>query len=414
MAKKYTYVGIFLTVFGMIGSLYSMTFDNRFIPWYPRPFFKTLSHRSNLQANGFFLTANSAYGDEVKEKIGIPEIYGKFNQKVLGQALVLAGLPNPLRPVWQLVNKIEWNVLGKIQGQGLALQGECAITERLSLGGSGNFLHLSSNQQFVIPNETKRSLGLTAADEQELDRERREMLQSLGLDQSRWATSSITDTELYLRYGWAGEYILKSRKADLSFVLGAFFPTGVKRDINNQSSIPFSGDGLMGVVWGADFTLELKEDWWFNLMAKFLNRFSKIQEQRLSVDGEPIIFGATTGRVEVNPGFTGIISPTARLEDIQEGVGLQFQYVYAFHRGDVWTDMRENKMIPVKLSQIYTMSEWRSEYLLFSAFFDHSRVRPDKKLRPVFDVSMDIPLKIFGPKDAAKTWKFSFGVAFRF
>lgn len=60
------------------------------------------------------------------------------------------------------------------------------------------------------------------------------------------------------------------------------------------------------------------------------------------------------------------------------------------------------------------MTSWRDEYLLFNAFFDYGRVRPGKKYRPIFDFAMDIPVKVFGPKDVARTWKFSLGVAFHF
>ncbi len=403
-----------LVAFISINSLYSVSFDNRFLPWNPRPVFRGVEKRAWLRTEGFFITGDSAYGDESIKKKGIPELYGKFDQKVLGRSLIIVGLPNPLRPAWQLADSIKWNTQSKIQGQGLALETEFAVNKILSLGMSGNFLHLTSNLNFILPTETKRDLGLSAADELELDANRRSMLTSLGLSENRWSQSGLTDIEIYGRCGWTGEYVLKSRKADFGISSGILFPTSPARDEDNCASIPFDGNKHFGFLMGADFSLELKEDWWFALLVRMNKRLEKTQNKRISVLGEPVIFGATTGNMEVSSGLTVVISPTVRFEDLQDGFGAQLQYLYGFRGGDVWQDVRLDKTIPITYSQMYEQSKWKTEYLLFNIFYDMTPSVKEKSIQPIITFSWDIPVKILKPKNVSKTQRISLGFTLNF
>ena len=397
-----------------ISFLCSASFDNRFLPWNPRTVFRGIEKRSFVKAEGFFLTADSAYGDDSIKKKGIPEVYGKFDQKVLGQALVAVGLTNPLRPAWQLANNIKWNTHSKTQGQGLSLATEFAFNKIFSLGISGNFIHVTSNINFILPSDTKRDLMLLPADEVELDAQRRSMLTSLGLDKSRWSKSGLSDLKIYGRCGWAGEYILKSRKADFGISSGILFPTSPLRDVNNCASFPLDGNGHYGFIMGADFSLELKEDWFVDCLVQMNKRFEKTQNYRIPVLGEPMIFGATTGDMQVSPGLTVVISPTVRFEDLQDGFGAQLQYLYGFHGGDVWQDVRANKTIPIQYAQMYDVSKWKTEYLLFSVFYDMSRSSREKSICPVINFSWDIPAKILKPKNVSKTQRIALGFSLNF
>ncbi len=395
-------------------ALYSMSFDNRFLPLNPRCDFKDIVKRSHVKAEGFFITADSAYGDVVTPKKGIPELYGKFDQKVLGQALAVVGLPNPLRPAWQLADNIKWNTQSKIQGQGLFLKGEYAVNKIFALGVEGSFLHITSNLNFIIPADIKRDLALTGSDEVELDADRRSMLTSLGLDKNRWSKSSLSDVHFYGRCNWTGEYVLKSRKADFGVQAGLVLPSGALRDINNAASIPVAGDGHYGFIIGSDFSLELKEDWWFNIQFQMNKRLEKTYEQRIPVFGEPLIFGATKGNILISPGLTIVVSPAVRFEDIQNGFGLQLQYLYGFHGGDVWTDVRDNKTVPIQYSQLYDISKWRTEYLNFALFYDTTRSVKEKAVQPIITFSWDIPVKILKPKNVTKAQRIAIGFALNF
>jgi len=408
------FLRVILTLFVCSGTLFSAGFDNRFLPWYPRVAPRTVSKRSFARVDSFFLTGNSAYGDASTERKGIPELWGTFDLRLLALASETVGNANRLRPAWQDVIDINWNVYGKVQGQGITFAGEYSLTDHLSFGGSTTFLHVTSNQKFVLPRATATSLLLTASDELEIDEDRRQTLKDLGFADAKWAESSLADSEFYIRYGWMQEYRVKCRQAGFGLVLGALLPSSKQRDMTNPAAIPFGGQHMSGIYCGADAIFEVKEDIWFNLMVKLSKRFSKIQKRRLPVKGEPEIFGATTGNVKIDPGETILFSPALGFDNIREGLGLQMQYVFATHAGDVWTDKRADTAITLALSKVNKLSKWKSEYVLFNVSYDLGKVSDEQKVRPLINFFADFPIKLLKRRDVAKTQRVGLSVEFRF
>lgn len=386
-----------------INPLLSNYFDNRFIPFHPHSPLQTVQKRSHFGAQIFFLTANSARGDASKEKKGIPEILGSFDQRVLTDASVAAGNANRLRPAWQIATDIKWDVHGKIQGQGFSLFSEYTFGNHITFGGSTAYLHISSNQKFVLPKDTVRSLSLTPSDEQELDQNRRDTLTDLGFTQGKWSKSGMADSELHIRYGWAKEYRLKCRQVLGGVTLGALIPTAAKRDQTNSAAIPFGANHMSGFHCAADASFEIKEDMWASFLVDISKRFKKTQTRRIPLKGESELFGATSGRVKVDPGVTVTFAPQFTYTDIQNGFGASLQYAYTFHARDVWQDKRTITTLPIDISKISDLSRWKSEYLLFNVFYDVSRVSPTHKIAPTISLTWDIPVSMFSSLDYVKT-----------
>lgn len=392
----------------------AMVADNRYFPWYGQPYARTVEKRSNLQSELFFITGDDAYGDSSKEKKGIPELWGTYDQKLLSEAIIEIGLTTPLLAQWQFQRKIEWTVQQKIEAQGLSFRGEWALMNRLSVGASGGLMRANCNQTFKIPHVTKKDLSLTPSQEEELDRERRAMNDLIGLTGTQWKKTGLLDTVIYFRWGGTWDYFLKSRQVDAGVTGGVYIPSSEARDINNAASIPFGGNNTAGLFVGGDFALELKEDWTFGMAMHLSNRFKKTQKRRLPVKKENHLFGATTGNVEVDEGVTFVWNPYFKFGDLQDGLGVHLGYTLAVHAGDVWTDKREDKTITVDLNNIYKLSRWDAEYLSLHVFYDSGKVTKTDKIRPIITFNWDVPIKVFAAKDVSKTHKIALGIAFTF
>ncbi len=63
------------------------------------------------------LTSRRAFGVSDLEEIGIPELYGKYDEAAVAQGLVAIGQPNPLRTGLRGF-ELPWTMDGKLQGRG--------------------------------------------------------------------------------------------------------------------------------------------------------------------------------------------------------------------------------------------------------------------------------------------------------
>ena len=385
-------------------TLYSTCYDNRIFPWIPSAPLRTVEQHSFLKTEAFFMTADSAHGTGSKEKKGIPEIYGDFDLRALAQASELVGNTNHLRPLWQSQIDLLWNVLGDIESQGIHFSGEKCF-KNLSFGFSGAIMHASSNQKFVLPKDIVRRLALTSADQQEMDQDRRTILQDLGFKTGQWATTTLSDVELFVRYGASADYKLKSRQASGGLTFSLFLPAMQSYDYDYPAAVPFGVDSMKGMAVTGDVALELKEDLWFSCLASLSQRFGTVQTRRIPVKDEPVIFGATKGDVYINPGITWMLSPAITIKKLQGPIGVQVQYLYSGHAGDVWGDRRADKSIAVTLPNIYKKhSAWKSEYLRCSVFCDNTLFE-QAKINPVVAFTLNLPLKFIKPENMVRTYR---------
>ena len=388
--------------------------DNRFLPLF-RPMFKrSCQRRSAGGSNVFFLIANQSLGNDGKE-IGLPEVNGKYDLLKVAKSLEIIGKPNPLSTQFRIASKLELDLEGKLEGQGAWLGYECNFFNNFALGFSFYVMHLSTRENFVIPDSLRQDLKLNRGSEIILEKELRETNNLLGLNTFQFNKTGVSDLDLYLRFGVVRDYFYKFRKIDFGIDIGCLFPSGMATDINNPISIPFGGDGHFGFYGLMDLTLELKEDLSVGFWFEILQRLKKTQIKRMPVNNEPLQFGPIIGPACVNPGVTIGFSPFVSLDDIRDGFGFKVKYSLIFHGEDDWTDKRKDRTIATDLGSIVELSEWSSEYFTFTLLYDFAKgATKPRKFAPIVYLEWDRPSSIFKGEQFAKTNRVSFGFEFSF
>ncbi len=415
MSKRITLALLVICAFYSTSSI-AAVYDNRFFPFYDYIFPRTKRKPSWFNMSTYFITGDEAEGESCK--IGIPELCGTFDQKKLGEAMENAGLPNPLRPDFQLLSEIPWDLCGKITGQGIGFEGEQAITCRLSAGLSFWYLHTSSNVEFVLSPKLARQLGFLDGKEGdlfELDRELREMLREIGLEGGQWSKSGVTDIDFYLRYGDIWDYIWKFRSVAAGIKVGVLGPSGAERTICNPASIPFSGNKHAGFYGEVDFQLELKEDIYFGGLVRVTGRKSECESVRFVTDCETPLFGVIQATASVDPGVGVAGSLYATIEGIRDGLGLQARYTIAYHGKDrycnieVCEDLDVQEVSAASIFLLEECSTFITEYFSLNLFYDFGTTEEDCLVDAKFFFAWDIPIEAFGAKNFVRTNRVALG-----
>jgi hypothetical protein len=409
------FVGTFILLGFITQEALSLVEDNRFLPLYPRNYSRTWCFPSAKFFDAFGMIGSEAFDQEDDEKdIGVYEIFGVFNENTLANAVVAIGLPDPFDQFMSLQKfrgqDLIWNMDGKIQSQGFAFQWDQHVWRYFWLGGSCFLMHLYARNDFELNPKTIKDLVISIDDQIRLDDLRRLMNVQLGLLPPVFNKTGFSDLDLYFRIGNIWEYLYKFRRVDAGIKFGTMVPTGVVRNVRNTASIPFGGDGHWGVYTSADFELELKEDWKVGAHARVNKRFAKTKEERMPVVGEQQLFGAVQGLARINPGFTFIFAPYARLENIREGFGLQAGYTIAHHMKDSWKDARVVQSPVVNLEENEKKSNWTAEYVTIDAFYDCARLFSPCRYSLIVSFKWDVPLRLFAAKGAVKTNRVMLGI----
>lgn len=391
--------------------LFSMVFDNRFIPLLERPRLRPEGLSSSFAIDYFVATASKALNDDEKE-IGIPELESRFDLNEFAEAVEKTGKPNPLRSDFQ-GGEIPYIVDGRIQAQAFSFFYHQKLSRYFSTGASWLFMRVNTRQQFKL-NVVKTNLFLGPGDEQELEETRRQTFNEVGLIQNHTAQLGFGDIDLYLRFGRMWDYQVKSRRVDAGLRLGVLIPSGLSRELSSPASIPFGGDGHWGFYVSADVLLELREDIKAGMFFRVSKRFPKTRMQRISVNGEPSIFGALVDELCVDPGPTVLFSPFFALEDLRKGFGISIHYTLTSHQEDSIKDRRKDKTIPIVLSQMRKASEWGSDYFTINVFYDFGKAKMQRSFDPVLSLRWDVPSMLFITNRVPKTHKISLGVEFAF
>ena len=387
----------------------AMVYDNQFIPLLRRTRIDVGGCTSLFAIDLFACTASSAYG-ATEEQVGLPSIFGIFDQGELGQSMDAAGLFNPMRTDWQNF-KVLWDLNGKLQTQGIFFTLHKDITDWISFGASWMFMRANSRHGF---NLGKNDLELGRADRLQLDENRREMFDVLGLQENSSAQVGFGDVDLYLRVGHVWDYALKFRMIDAGATLGMLIPSGLRHEPNKPTSIPFGGNGHWGMYGALDGLFELKEDMKAGLYLRFSKRFPKTQNERMPAGCEPIIFGALCGPAHVNPGFTFVFNPFFVLENVRAGLGLGIYYNLTAHFKDSWQDRRFNPSVPARLDGALNFTNWRAEYITLNAFYDFGKVRMFREFDPILTFNWDVPVRFLAAQNVFKTYRIALGVQFAF
>jgi len=409
-------ISLFFCLLLVSSYCFSMVYDNRFLPLFKRPYSKKIDAPSRLGASFFATGANQAVGmhDDIIE---IPALYGSYNQKNLGQALVRCGCENPLRHELQNVD-LPWCINGRIKTQGVSLVYDQAVSKYIYVGGS--FLFMSMDSLFCFTFDRGEFGWLPDRAERELNdiyEARCKMHNMIGIEDPNYHQIGFGDVDLYLRVGKIWDFLYKFRRIDAGVTVGALLATGLCRNINIPSSIPFGGNGHYGMYFSADAEFELKEDMKIGFLARFNKRFAKTCTHRLPICGEHPLFGALRAPVKVNPGFTFIFAPYFSWEHLRQGLGFGAGYTLLYHNCDSWQDCRsaeQKNALPVDFARVNGLTEWSCDYVTLSAFYDFSEYESIRKLDPVLYLSWDIPSVILVGSAIPKTNRVSLGLEVNF
>lgn len=398
---------------GISSSVWAMVYDNRFFPLYSRTYSRTCLKPSSIIPDLFIMTANDAALNN-DESVGIPEIFGKYDQNKLANAIVDLGRPNPLQAAFpQLIgHNILWNMKGKLEAQGAALEYNQQITDHFSIGFNFFGMHVFSRINFELAEP--QILGLTPDEVIQLDQVRRCMQESIGLEAPKFSRGGFSDIDFYFRFGGLWEYTYKFRRIDAGLRAGTMIPTGLTRQVNNPASVPFGGNGFWGIYGALDLELEVKEDWKVGIYARASKRFEKKKLDRLTLAGEQPLFGALLAPASIDPGLTVIAAPYIRVEDIRDGLGIQAKYTYVNHFDDFVKDARIIQEPPTQLGPLNSVTDWSSEYLTLNLFYDFARVRVGKTFAPIVSLMWDIPIQFFGTERVSKTSRVSLGIIYSY
>ncbi len=393
--------------------LSAMVFDNRFLPLLQRPRLTIDGSQSEFDATYIISTANKAF-DQNQNNIPLPDIFGVFDQAVLARSIAATGKPNPLPSQYQgLVESIPWLRSGKIQMQGATFTWRQKIVDWLSTGFSWVFMRVNTRELFALQvSDIKPTGAVNEGDIILLDDNRLQMLQELGLIAGRDSQLGFGDIDWYLRLGRMWEYMARFRRIDAGLRIGSLMATGVRREINKPTSIPFGGNGHWGIYIAADGMFELREDWKIGALLRVNKRFAKTDCNRMPVTQEPQPFGAVVGEVRIKPGPTIIFQPYFLLENVRGGLALGLDYNLIWHQKDSWHDKRCDCSIPVNLQPVENQSEWSAEYFTINILYDFGKTQVKRQFDPVVTFQWDVPSSLFISSRVPRTNRVSIGVDF--
>ncbi len=385
--------------------------DNRFLPFYDRPFITVEDRYSHAGANLFAVTAHDAYNCE-QEFVGLFEFCGKYDQGKLAKAIAASGCPNPLKTEWQGAI-IPWRVLGKLQGQGLEIGYQQQVTDHIWLGFDTFVIHLNSWADFALEQDKVSGIRIQPSDVAELDEMRRCMHNELGLCSDHCNDSGLSDIDAYIRFGNVWDHYLKFRTILGGLRLGVLLPTAPKRNWNCPAWIPIGGDGHWGIYASLEGEFEVKEDLRVGFLMRVTKRLPRTFTRRAPLLDEPEIFGAICAPLRVDPGLTYVGSPYISLENIRDGLGIRAFYTLAKHQHDSFGFTGNCECKP-NICKLEECSSWSADYFSLNVFYDFGKVRIDRCISPILTFNWDIPAAVLVADKVARTHKISLGVELAF
>lgn len=441
--KKLIIIGLFLSQHCDVFPSHNVS---RYFSFLEKPEdYVSTGKKTNLTPALFLTTASTAY-QKGGGNTGIPELWGKYDLKDIIFALKQVDngyvdqtfLENGTKE-W-VGKSIKFDVDGKITSRGVSLGYKQNLNFwGLSLGGFIPFAHVNTTSRFSFNDkDSEISLGnLKIGEQYQVDRIRSQVQKDLGLKGSDWSKTGFGDLDLFVSWNNEWDHKLLIRNIDLSLRVGVLCPTGIKRDIDYPTSVPFTNNGHWGAYFDTVLDLELRQDLRFGVMLGFMDLFKKTDNRRIPVYKEPVIFSPLKADVQINPGFTFKVSPYLEFANLRDGLHVQGRYTYLKHSADSWRDMREEEPVKSYLDQTVAslkhlvdypnyvsdekieenkehkeyLSRWTSHYLTLEVIYDSREAFNNWWLHPAFYFIYDYPASGGG---IAKTHQFTVGVELHF
>ncbi len=391
-----------------------MTYDNQWFPLGGRPYSRKNEYSSAVIPELFGCLADrSAHierGMKTPKDGGLFELFGIYDLNAVATSLQITGKPNPLRSEWQ-GSQILWAMGGKLEALGADLYYYQSLSRHFEIGASLLVMNVKTNIDFRFVK------GITFAgsgDFIELDNDRLQASEELGINCYVSNESGLGDLDFYIRAGNMWHYPDKFRRIDAGLRVGILAPTGKKRNINNPASVPFAGDGRWGLYAALDTEFELKEDIKIGFWMWVINRWVRTGTFRLPVTTEPYNFGAMVGEFKSNPELSLVAFPYVLWEDIREGLGAAVSYLYVRQFAGTWEDKRCDQTIPVNLCEMRHLSTWTGEYVSVNILYDLSKRIGYSEMSPLFSLYWDVPVHFLGEKRVSRTNRITLGVQFNY
>lgn len=413
------YYILFLVLICVPTSIYSMVTDNRYFPWFNHPYNGTDHQHGCFRADPFFITGTSAWKikpgvRQIDQETGFPDLQGELDYYQLGIALEMDGKPNPIPSDWRNVTDFPMLMPGSFQGQGISFAGYAPLTNHFGIGATFLFFRLMSQANILPAASTARQLNLAAPGNQaRLTQLTQDFEAIVGTQNGYIIETGVGDVDLFIRFYDVREYIFYCRKMDASVAVGLLVPTGVQESLYSIASVPFGGNGFWGWYIAPALEFELKEDWKLGFVARVQKRFARTVLSRIPIADESALFAPVIGNLNVNPGTTFMFAPYFALEDIREGLGAMVQYTVVAHLTDGFTDEREDASPAANFTNMLANSSWVSEYVTVEGLYDLSFGQP-WSYKPLFTLSLDLPLSLLGARGCAKTSRITLGLTVDF
>ena len=406
-ARFWLKVLFFILISNNVVPLLAMVFDNRYLPLLSKPLFRRPDSCCFFTIQPFFMTANNAWGEfgennSLQEEFGLYEWHGKYDQKILDNAIISSGLSgSSLRSDLQLRSQIPWAMNGELHAIGFALYGYAQLAPLFAVGGSWVFLHANGAMEFLLDPVVFDASVM--GDERELFIARDKMHRLLGVQPGLWHATGSGDLDLYMRFGGVTEYRWKLRRLDAGIKIGLILPFAAPISLYNPASITFGGNRHFGLYLSFEGEAELKEDLRAGLLLRVIKRFSRRHRARLPLLNEPDIFGSLVTCVDVDPGVTFVFSPHVAFDEVRDGLGFFIQYTLLFHTKDALEDLRKNPRIKANINAVRNRSSWVNEYVSIGIAYDVHASRQVSWWLPKVTFLWDIPVNPMMSKRANKT-----------
>lgn len=414
-----------------------MTFDNRFLPLYFKPFIYQATVPSHFRIQPLFMRAEKATGiqngSDVRnngEKINIPDIFGNYDLLALDEALILSGRTNKslVRPDLLLEGRIPFKRPSRIDAQGIAFYYQQAITNNIELGASFLFLNIDSRTDFCFGKRVNLQMG----DSAEIFNTKAKINKLLGVTPPLYSQIAFGDFDLYLRFFLGWDYTCKCRRILGAAKLGMIAPTSTDiiskcNAIDNPAAIPLGGYGSWGIYGALEADVELKQDITASFYFRAIKRFKKDSLFRMPTQAnEPLNYGALTGIFTRDPGWTFVLNPIVTFYGLKDGLGARVMYTGVRHLADDYSlcklfnnkpqnfannqnghnsnlDRNNEMNTTINMQRVRELSKWGMEHISLGLFYDFSYYWVCPKVRPILSLYWDYPINGLFSRSSAKT-----------
>lgn len=401
----------------------SAVIDNRFVPVYPRVYRRTECKPSNVFISPVFMTAHQA--QLLNGETGpIQTLYRPYNLSAVNASMLQVGIVNPnILTEWYAKADLFFNNISHLRAEGFTFGYEQALGPNFSVGAYGGLLSTVTSLSYR-PSEVLRKSMILCHDgsfflgrELGIEKAFYSVDQLLELKSGEASEIGFTDFEIYLRGAVVREYLFKCRRIDIGGRIGVATATGNTINPKQPASIPFGGNGHVGLFVQQDTEIELKQDIIFGWWIQGMFRFTRLQPQRFIVGAEPLNYGVVLGDANVKPGTTLAVSPYVALLDIQDGFGARAMYTYVKHWRDKITGCCVRPLpqgTALDIGAMEALSQWSNEYITAELFYDLTARPHHRPYAPRFFAQLWIPVNIFASSNVVRTWEVFLGAEFNF